>query len=272
MLNRKPANYFDTQYLYNAILNQGFASVPFDISNTAIQEAIQSFMRFLEAPESVKTTIDFSIAPLHRRGDIGYRRRIATDHIYNDSKEFFHFHPALISRYLKYIDSHTVVKNFIDNAYPIWRQAYQTVQKILLSLEPQFPGIVNHIFDTDDVHVILRFLKYEWQESGKYLAKPHYDAGSFTLAIAESCPGLRIGTGPENLTAVKHKNGTALFFLSSNCNKVLHSDKLKPAWHDVVQLDKTAIGKPFARWALVAFIEGHSVKALPRSETHKWFN
>ncbi len=271
MLNSKSTDFFDPQNLYHAILNQGFASVPFDISSTMIQEAMQSFMRFLAEPENIKTTIDFSIAPLHRRGDVGYKQRKANDHIYNDSKEFFHFHPALMPRYLDYIDSHPVVKDFIQKAYPIWQLAYQTVQKILLNLEAQFPGIVSHVFDAKEVHVVLRFLKYEWSQSGKYLAKPHYDAGSFTLAIAESCPGLRIGTKPENLAPVQHKDETALFFLSSNFNKIMQTDELKPAWHDVIQLDETAIGKPFARWALVAFIEGHSVEALPRTETHKWF-
>jgi hypothetical protein len=47
--------------------------------------------------------------------------------------------------------------------------------------------------------------------------------------------------------------------------------ELSAGWHDVIQLNETLIGKPFARWAIVAFIEGHDVEALPRSETHKWY-
>ena len=118
---------------------------------------------------------------------------------------------------------------------------------------------------------MLRFLKYDWQKSGDLLAKPHFDAGSFTLAIAESCPGLRIGSAPENLKHVMHKPGNAVFMLSSNFQKVIDTDQFSAGWHDVIQVDKTLIGKPFARWAVVAFIEAHGVEALPRTETHKWY-
>lgn len=36
-------------------------------------------------------------------------------------------------------------------------------------------------------------------------------------------------------------------------------------------MSETQIGKPFARWAVVAFIEAQGVEALPRTETHKWY-
>lgn len=69
---------------------------------------------------------------------------------------------------------------------------------------------------------------------------------------------------------VEHNNGTAIFMLSSNFKTALHGDKLKPGWHDVIQTENTHIGKPFARRAVVAFVEAHGVEALPRSETHRW--
>ena len=53
--------------------------------------------------------------------------------------------------------------------------------------------------------------------------------------------------------------------------KVMQTEELQAGWHDVIQLDETYIGKPFARWAVVAFIEAHGVEALPRTETHKWY-
>ncbi|MCP4922940.1 MAG: hypothetical protein GY915_02775 [bacterium] len=117
----------------------------------------------------------------------------------------------------------------------------------------------------------LRFLRYDWQSSGKFLAKPHYDAGSFTLAIAESGPGLRIGAGPATLQSVEHKPEEAIFMLSSNFKKVIESSGLSAGWHDVIQLDETSLGNPSSRWAVVAFIEGHSLEALDRIETHKWY-
>ena len=58
--------------------------------------------------------------------------------------------------------------------------------------------------------------------------------------------------------------------LASNYRKVINSEELSPGWHDVIQTDENLIGKPFARWALVAFIEAQEVEALPREETHRW--
>lgn len=258
-------------HIQKSLQQDYYLNVPFPIKSDEIDSAVQAFFQFLEEPEDVKKHIDFTIAPLHRRGDVGYKHRDPSDHIYNDSKEFFHFHPALFEKYPEFLENHPVVSNFVKRAKPIWDATYQTVSNILKAFEPTFPGIHARIFDTDMVHVQLRFLKYDWQKSGALLAKPHFDAGSFTLAIAESCPGLRIGSCPENLRLVDHKPGNAMFMLSSNYRKVIDSEDYSPGWHDVIQMDKTCIGKPFARWAVVAFIEAHGVEALSRSETHKWY-
>ncbi len=152
----------------------------------------------------------------------------------------------------------------------LWEEIYTLTSNVMKSFDIPFPGTHAKIFDTQNPHIILRFLKYNWTTSGKHLAKPHFDAGSFTLALAESSPGLRIGKGPEDLEIVRPKKNNALFMVSSNYKKLLPTDALSPAWHDVIQLDETHMGKPFARWAIVAFIDGHGVASLPRTQTHKW--
>lgn len=248
-----------------------YISVPFLLGRQKIEEAVSAFTHFLDLPDTVKTHIDFTIAPTHRRGDVGFKHRDPNDHLYSDSKDFFHYHPAIYDRHAEFVAAHPVLAHFLEQADSIWQAARDTVEMQLQLLEPQFPGLVDRIFATDHPHFQLRFLKYNWQESGKYLAKPHFDAGSFTLAIAESCPGLRIGTGPTDLELVEHRDGEALFMISSNFQKVLDTDELKPGWHDVIQLDEAIIGKPFARWAVVAFIDGHGVTALSRTETHKYY-
>ncbi|WP_131762358.1 hypothetical protein [Legionella jamestowniensis] len=249
-----------------------YVQVPFPMDSVVFESAINAFFRFLDEPEATKNHIDFTIAPLHRRGDVGYKHRNAGDHVYDDSKDFFHFHPALFGKYEEFLNANPVVLDFVLKAKPIWDLAYQTVYEILQSLDKKFPGLVKKVFDTEHAHVLLRFLKYDWRESGKYLAKPHFDAGSFTLAIAESSPGLRVGSCPEDLTLVEHKKGHAIFMLSSNFKQIMPTDKLSAGWHDVIQLNETLVGKPFARWAIVAFIEAHGVVALSRTETHKWFS
>lgn len=260
------------ELVFKALLKNHYAQVPFPIDAAVFEEAISAFFRFLDEPDAIKNHIDFTIAPLHRRGDVGYKHRNASDHIYNDSKDFFHFHPALLEKYDAFLNANPVVCDFVMKAKPIWDLAYKTVYEILQSLDNKFPKLVKNVFETEHAHVLLRFLKYDWQESGKYLAKPHFDAGSFTLAIAESSPGLRIGSCPENLKLVEHKNQHAIFMLSSNFKQIMPTDELSAGWHDVIQLDETLIGKPFARWAIVAFIEAHGVVALSRAETHKWYS
>ena len=74
------------------------------------------------------------------------------------------------------------------------------------------------------------------------------------------------------MVTVEHNPETAIFMVASNFEKLIKTDKLLPSWHDVIQVDETKIGKSFARWAIVAFIDGHGVEALPRSETHKWYD
>lgn len=237
-----------------------------------IEDAVLAFFKFLNEPEAVKSHIDFSIAPKHRRGDVGYKRRDAADHIYNDNKDFFHYHPAILKHEQDFIERNPVVKDFLYKAQPIWELASRVVEKVLHTLEAEFPGIHGKVFETsEEVHILLRFLKYEWLESTKYLAKPHFDAGSCTLAIAESTSGLRIGSCPDDLKLVEHKPENALFMLASNFQKIMETDKLSPGWHDVIQLNEIMIGKPYARWAVVAFIDAHNVEALPRSETHKYY-
>lgn len=248
-----------------------YSVVPFSIGGDQIQSAMDAFLNFLALPEDVKHHIDMKIAPRHRRGDLGYKSRMPEDDIYNDSKEFFHFHPVILSQYADYIKTQPVLENFLTHASPLWNAVYDVVRGVLSCFEKDFPGTIKKVFDTDNPHIVLRFLKYDFAVSGIHLAKPHFDAGSFTLAIAESCPGLRIGTNPEDLTLVQHEDQEALFMISSNYRKIIDTDLLKPGWHDVVQLDSTHIGKPFSRWALVAFIDGVDVEALSRDETHKWF-
>lgn len=248
-----------------------YSAVPFSIGADQIQSAMDAFLNFLSLPEDVKRHIDMKIAPRHRRGDLGYKSRVPEEDIYNDSKEFFHYHPVILNQYEDYIKTQPVLENFLAHAAPLWNVVYAVIRDVLSCFEKDFPGTLKKVFDTDSPHIVLRFLKYDFAVSGAYLAKPHFDAGSFTLAIAESCPGLRIGTNPEDLALVQHEDQKALFMISSNYRKIIDTDLLKPGWHDVVQLDSTHIGKPFSRWALVAFIDGVDVEALSRDETHKWF-
>ncbi len=258
--------------LHRQIQENCYASVPFPLERGLIEEAVRSFFDFLKEPMDVKDHMQLSIAPGHRRGDVGYTKRQACDHLYNDDKEFFHFHPALFNTYSSFMNTRPAVRTFMDKAMPIWQGAYDVISQVLTAFETHETGLHQKVFGTDTPHIVLRFLKYDWSKAGRYLAKPHFDAGSFTLGISESSPGLRIGKDPETLRLVTYQEGHALFMLSGNIEKVMDLKDLSSGWHDVIQLDSTFIDQPYSRWAVVAFVDGHGVDTLPSSELRRFWS
>jgi|HubBroStandDraft_6_1064221.scaffolds.fasta_scaffold164021_2 hypothetical protein len=260
----------NSKNLFLSLLNQAYYQIPFVIPHQTILTAVEHFFGFLNLSNPVKSTIDFKLREENRRGDIGYKKRFASDEDYRDDKEFFHFHPEIFNRYQYLIDEQPILSSFLNVAYDIWRAAESTVKTLLHQLEEQFPGCVEAIFPSGKSETILRFLRYDWQTSGRYLAKPHYDAAAISLAIAEDKPGLRIGLDPTSLQLLQHQEDHAIFFISSNYKRVFGDQcPFKPAWHDVIQIDENKIGHPYSRWAIVAFFIPYGVAELPRSFTHR---
>jgi hypothetical protein len=256
--------------LQKELKNNYYMNVPFPLERSTLESAMQAFFKLLDVSPEIKETIKYSIAPQHRRGDIGFTHREPGKDSYNDSKDFFHFHPTIFEKYGAFLQAHPIVYDFAFKANQIWNLVYETTHAILRSFDEKFPGTSYNVFKGEPVHIVLRFLKYNWQNSGRLLAKPHFDAGACTLAIGESCPGLRIGSCPDDLKLVDHIPGKAIFMWASNYRQVIDTDAFLPGWHDVIQLDETFIGRPFARWAVVAFIDAFGVEGLPKTETHKW--
>lgn len=248
-----------------------YINIPFPVTRSQIEEAMNSFFAFLELPDDQRSHIKMKISPKHRRGDLGFTHKDSKSGIY-DTKDFFHYHPVINKKYAEFMQKNPLVKDFLNNAIPLWDAVYNVTHETLSYFEETNPGTIQLVFDSDVPHIVLRFLKYYYQNPGEYLAKPHFDAGSFTVAVAESGPGLRIGTNPDDLEPVVHKENNVIFFISSNIEKIIEDERLVPAWHDVVQLNESRTNESFSRWALVAFIDGHSVESLSREETHKFTN
>lgn len=257
-------------HLFSSLLNQAYYQLPFAIPRQTILTAVDNFFKFLTLTHPVKSTIDFKLREENRRGDIGYKKRLASDDDYRDDKEFFQFHPEIFNRHQHFIDEQPIIANFLNTAYDIWLAANATVTTLLQQLEEQFPGCLEAIYPSGKSETVLCFLRYDWQTCGRYLAKPHYDAAAVSLAIAEDKPGLRIGVDSTSLQLVPHQENHAVFFISSNYKRVFGEQcPFKPAWHDVIQVDETKIGRPYSRWAVVAFCVPYGVAELPRSFTHQ---
>ena len=128
--------------LFSSLLNQAYYQIPFAIPRQAILTAVENFFEFLNLSSPVKSTIDFKLREENRRGDIGYKKRVASDDDFRDDKEFFHFHPEIFNRYQYLIDEQPIISSFLNVAYDIWLAAESTVKTLLQQLEEQFPGCV----------------------------------------------------------------------------------------------------------------------------------
>lgn len=245
-----------------------YMGVPFPIEQEAIDEAVEAFFLFLEESDEVKNHIYFSVNPISRRGETGYVRRDPEERPNGDCKEYFHYHGAILDRYPEFLEEHPVVKDFVEKALPIWLVAQGAVREVLETFEEKYPGICDRFFGHEEPEILVRFLKYNWKNAGKHLARAHYDVGSCTLAISESAPGLRIGSCDEDLTPVTHAQGNAIFMMGKNFPK-LTDESFAPSWHDVIQVDETLVGRPYARWAVVCFFEALGLAADSIEETHQ---
>jgi hypothetical protein len=265
------ADFPSTEKIYENLKKEHYVVVPFPYDHKFLDGAMHSFFRFLTLPDSKKDQLKLSLSKKHRRGDLGFTyRQKSKGHTYNDQKSFFHYHPKLKQKYSKEIEADPVLKDFISRANKIWHAVYDATDQMLKRLDAKYPGVYDKVLKTDSPHIILRFLKYDIRTPGKYLAKPHYDAGSFTFALAESGPGLRIGSCPDDLKPIAHHDRQAVFFLGANIAQLITPDSLKPGWHDVVQMGEKPADNTYARWAIVAFIDGHDVGGAPEALTHKW--
>lgn len=256
---------------YDQLKAQYFAPVPFQYDHAFCTQAMDTFFRFIDLPTATKNKFKGKLDSTHRRGDLGlvYRHKTKGNE-YSDKKCFFHYHPRLWNLHREAVEKDPVVKDFFTQADLVWHEVHRQLTQVLLRLNKKHPGIYDKILNTKEPHIILRFLRYDIRTPGKMLAKPHYDAGAMTFAIAESKPGLRIGSSPDDLKLVQHQDGQALFFLSGNFSQLTDPGALKPGWHDVIQVGEKSKNNQYERWALVAFIDGHNTEGAPESLTHKW--
>ncbi len=197
---------------------------------------------------------------------MGYQRR-SKDSGDGDSKMFFHYHPALETKMISSVRDHNVVQLFLEKANVIWHKAHDKMKEILKTMDSRFPGAYNSVFKTGEheIHLTLRFLKYKTQKITEKIARSHFDVGTCTLAIAESHPGLRIGSCESNLTPVTHQFKKAAFFLAQNFEAMVGKEsELLPGWHDVVQVNENQ-----DRWAIVAFAELPNTTGASKEDTHK---
>lgn len=237
------------------------AHIPFPISHSELCEAAEKYMAFLTLSDEIKGSFSLQGGFEHNYGLLGYKdRRTETG---MDRKEFFHYHPS-IEKYFsdsRYATS-PVFLSFIEAARQIDAAAADTLHSLLGVMSERYPNIQREYFPGEHRRTILRFLKYDIAGKGNFLARAHYDSGGCTLALAESAPGLRVGTAADDLTPVTHADHVALF-MPGLCFHTVTDQTFHPVWHDVVQASENTHSDTTARWAIVFFADGESQKERP---------
>lgn len=247
---------------------QNYANIPFALSRRELLDAAEAFMGFLSLPRVEKEKFVLLVDPEDEESVAGYvRRRQKFGHL--DEKEYFHFNRYALSGFDSLVQvSNIKVRDFFDMAYRVYVLAEKTVYKVLEEFDTEFPGIHKKFFPARaHPRFYLRFLKYNIQDRGDFLAKGHYDQGGCTLALAESAPGLRIGRGESDLTDVKRKEGHVVFMPGFLFPRHTSKDFF-PAWHDVIQKSTDAYNADTARWAIVFFADPYKKTKTKWAERH----
>lgn len=252
-------------HIKKGIAESNYALLPFPLSRDHFGAAMQHFFEFLTLPVNLKNRFQSNAVSGDEESFVGYIKRerqkqvdAATSEAFYDQKEYFHYNHYAEKDFkdlLLETEKDARVKNFFNSARFIYKHAEEMAIAILNELDEEHPGIKEK-FVPEEVkpHFYLRFLRYYTTGRGNFLAKGHYDQGGFTLALAESAPGLRIGRSEENLEEIVHIDGHVVFMPALQL-QLFTSEEFTPAWHDVIQKAGDKTDEETARWAIVFFVD-----------------
>lgn len=246
---------------------QHFARIPFAKDNTRLQSIIDTFFAFMALPEETKARFSYRLIPDDRGTEVGYWTRSRTTGSL-DNRGYFHYNDYGDERFRRDGQDCPELITFMDAVRPLYLEGKEAMKATIKSFDGEFPGLYNAIFPDDrEPLLLLRLLAYERMEPGDFLAKGHYDRGTCTIAIAESAPGLRIGTTPEDLKLVEHQSDKALFFPGLTMQDYT-SPEFIPSWHDVIQQEEHILNEKTARWAIVLFAGAWGQRNMTWQEAH----
>jgi isopenicillin N synthase-like dioxygenase len=246
-----------------------YAQVPaHGITRSTLEEASAAFLTFLELPEVQKSAIcrTMDSGANKTRIDIGYMKRSAAEDPDGEEKMYFHYHPDVETVFASAIlVAGEKAKQFLSRAQDVWQKTLDIGKDAIQEFETEWPGVGVRFLPSERApRLVIRFLAYHKTKPGNFLAKAHYDRGTFTIALGESAPGLRIG---DPLVEVEHSAGTAIVMPATGF-QIDVSAAVKPAWHDVVQRPEAELSANTARWAIVGFFDIQNGSYVPIEKTH----
>lgn len=246
---------------------KGYHEVPFSIQDGAIQAAVDAFFDFLKLSDETKRRFGYNLRfnendPNDRGSDLGYHFRQKEMGSRYDDKEYIHYNHHATER-LRTSDAPPELVELLDRLDVVFAAAVAAARPVAEQINT-YTG--QPLADVDCPLTCLRIIKYDRGQPGEFLAKGHYDRCTFSLAIAESAPGLRIGTNPEALHEVEHTNGQALLFPSLFLEDKTGGE-FRASWHDVIQKSEDAYRPDASRWSIVFFCVPNSASPYFKSTT-----
>ncbi|MEK6940435.1 MAG: hypothetical protein AABW49_00865 [Nanoarchaeota archaeon] len=256
------------EYIVKETREKCYAMVDFGIPGDQLKKAADAFIGFLDIPEHLLFDMFLwhpNVPHDSKNGEIGYVRRKKRKGHY-DNKRLFHYSPLLEDK-IAIQDGRA--DPFLRHAKQIYQESCITLNRILSALSFKYPAIRDKFYD-DSIYprFFLRFIAYDPETKGEYIATNHIDSGGITIAIAESTPGLRIGSKDGPKTMIEHHDGKAIFMPACTFPDATEGGFLPQAWHDVIQINSKPYSDGIARWAIVFFADLAMQETIPVTKTH----
>lgn len=249
------------------IKENAFARVGFELGHEDIATAIQRYLDFCALPESYTRSIAYPYFNEKEGSQVGHFVKGTGSN--EDRKSFCHFRDGFPDQLKRDgVEITQQLDEFLQAAEAIHEAACRTLYGSMTELDDRYPGLVGmHFPEHGERDFYTRFLVYHPTGDGQ-LARAHYDKGSMTLAMAESHPGLRIGTQEDTLVPVEHREGEAKTFIGRSWPNLYPDSDLPFGWHDVIQHDAEQVSNDIVRWAVVTFANPEHDVQPSYKETH----
>lgn len=248
------------------IQEQAYAKVEMDIGYADISSAVERYMDFCALPDELTKQIAYEHENRKRGSQVGH---VIKNGEGQDKKRYFHYRHGLPDWLISNgIERPFELNVFLEAAEAIHKTACDTLLENMVELDEKYPGLVGmHYPEHGDLDFYTRFLVYHPSKDGQ-LARAHYDLSTMTLAMAESSPGLRLGTESNDLRPVEHYENEGKLFLGGGWSNLYPDSDLPLGWHDVIQADQSMVGDNTVRWAVVMFANPEQDVQPSYDETH----
>jgi hypothetical protein len=261
----------DYATIQDSIKEKNYVEIPLFVSTSELNDVANKFLAFLKLNQSIKDEFTIMVNKNDRGSHAGYIQKSKTKGD-SDNKEYFHYRvvtETLLENVIDKYGENKVITDFLSSAKVVFEAGREMLKNILKVLDAKHPGIYEKLFsDQADKFQVIRFVKYDPEGVGKFLASPHYDRGSCSIAMAESAPGLRAGRTEESLRLVEREDNTAVFMPALTFHKDINSEDFPPTWHDVVQKKEDVIDVGMARWAIIFFADVSSGEKISFEDAH----